>query len=96
MASFSGGSWSQVRKCQNAVAFRLVMVKNGEGVEEKRLMPCSPGEDGCIEMSIMELMTNKEYGEPPAALCQERSGAAKGEAQQDSSSCLKEGDRACA
>jgi hypothetical protein len=54
-----------VRKCQNAVAFRLVMVKNGDGVEEKKLMPCSPGVEGCIEMTIMELASNKDYGSPP-------------------------------
>ena len=54
-----------MRKCQNAVAFRLVMVKNGDGVEEKKLMPCSPGVEGCIEMTIMELASNKDYGNPP-------------------------------
>ena len=29
-----------VRRCQDAQAFKRVMVKNHEGVEEEKLMPC--------------------------------------------------------
>ena len=57
-----GGVGPQVRKCQNAVAFRKVLVANKEGVEEERLMPCSPGEEGCIEMTIMELASSEKFG----------------------------------
>ena len=57
----------QVRKCQNAVAFRKVLVANKEGVEEEKLMPCSPGEEGCIEMTIMDLASSQKYGVPMAS-----------------------------
>lgn len=57
-----------VRKCQDAQAFRLIKHKipskdkDGEFEEVDRLVPCSPGEPGCIKMSLMELATSKEYG----------------------------------
>mmetsp|Transcript_49917 Transcript_49917/g.118316 ORF Transcript_49917/g.118316 Transcript_49917/m.118316 type:complete len:443 (+) Transcript_49917:293-1621(+) len=52
-----------VRRCQDAQAFKWVDVAvpdSETGETEKRLMPCSPGFDGCIEMNIMTLA--KEYG----------------------------------
>ncbi|EKX33345.1 vacuolar protein sorting protein 4 [Guillardia theta CCMP2712] len=47
-----------VRRCQDAQAFKRVMVKNPEGVEEEKLMPCSPSDPDGEEMTIMDLAKN--------------------------------------
>mmetsp|Transcript_30495 Transcript_30495/g.61446 ORF Transcript_30495/g.61446 Transcript_30495/m.61446 type:complete len:514 (+) Transcript_30495:86-1627(+) len=52
-----------VRRCQDAQAFQWVEVPKAggeEGEKEKKLMPCSPGTVGCVEMTIMKLA--QEYG----------------------------------
>ena len=52
----------QVRRCQDAQAFKWIKWANKDGQEEDKLEPCSPGDEACIKMSLMELASNKEYG----------------------------------
>lgn len=53
-----------IRKIQNATHFKVV----GTGDEgQRRLSPCSPGEQGAMEMNYMQVETN-ELEEPPLTI----------------------------